>query len=97
LNSLLARLNEEYPASRYSTAWVLDEFGVPCRRAGGNIGNEATPAPAKREPLEPLCDGQERQSPSRSFDRAVVRAEDSMHKMRDGRRRRAAKLEGLRP
>jgi hypothetical protein len=32
--NLLARLNEEYPASRFSTAWVLDEVGVPTRRAG---------------------------------------------------------------
>jgi hypothetical protein len=41
--NLLPRLNEEYPASQYSTAWTL-EFGVPTRRVG-NIGNEATPAP----------------------------------------------------
>jgi hypothetical protein len=40
--NLLARLNEEYPASQYSTAWTL-EFGVPTRRVG-NIENEATPA-----------------------------------------------------
>jgi hypothetical protein len=46
--NLLARLNDEHPASRYTTAWVLDEFGVPTRRVGGNIGDEATPAPAKR-------------------------------------------------
>jgi hypothetical protein len=46
--NLLARLNEEYPASRFSTAWVLDEVGVPTRRAGGKIDNEATPASAKR-------------------------------------------------
>jgi hypothetical protein len=48
LNDLPARLNDEYPASRFSTAWVLDEVGVPTRRVGGNIDNEATPAPAKR-------------------------------------------------
>jgi hypothetical protein len=29
---LLTRLNEQYPASRHSTAWVLDECGVPTRR-----------------------------------------------------------------
>jgi hypothetical protein len=46
--NLLARLNDEHPASRYTTAWVLDAFGVPTRRVGGNIGDEATPAPAKR-------------------------------------------------
>jgi hypothetical protein len=46
--NLLARLNDEYPASRHSTAWVLDEFGVPTRRVGWDIGNETTPAPAKR-------------------------------------------------
>jgi hypothetical protein len=40
--NLLARLNEEYPASQYSTAWTL-EFGVPTRRVG-NIENKATPA-----------------------------------------------------
>jgi hypothetical protein len=44
---LLARLNEEYPASRHSTAWALDESGVPTRRVG-NIGDEETPASDKR-------------------------------------------------
>jgi hypothetical protein len=45
---LLARLNDEYPASRHSTAWVLDESGVPTRRAGANIGDEVTQEPAKK-------------------------------------------------
>jgi hypothetical protein len=45
---LLARLNDEYPASRNTTAWVLDEFGVPTRRVGGNVDGEATQEPAKR-------------------------------------------------
>jgi hypothetical protein len=45
---LLARLNDEYPASRHTTAWVLDEFGVPTRRVGGKVGDEATQEPAKR-------------------------------------------------
>jgi hypothetical protein len=46
-DSLLARLNEEYPASRHSTAWALDETGVPTRRVGWNVGDEATPASDK--------------------------------------------------
>jgi hypothetical protein len=43
--NLLARLNEEYPVSQYSTAWTL-EFDVPTRRVG-KIKNEATPAPGQ--------------------------------------------------
>jgi hypothetical protein len=46
--NLLPRLNEEYPASRHSTAWALDESGVPTRRAGWNVGDEDTPASDKR-------------------------------------------------
>jgi hypothetical protein len=46
--NLLARLNDEYPASRHNTAWVFDEFGVPTRRVGGNIGDETRQEPAKR-------------------------------------------------
>jgi hypothetical protein len=45
---LLARLNDEFPPSRHNTARVLDESGVPTRRAGGNIGDEATQEPAKK-------------------------------------------------
>jgi hypothetical protein len=45
--NLLARLNEEYPASPHSTAWALDESGVPTRRVGWNVGDEATPASDK--------------------------------------------------
>jgi hypothetical protein len=45
---LLARLNDEYPASRHTTAWVLDEFGVLTRRVGAHIGDQATQEPAKR-------------------------------------------------
>jgi hypothetical protein len=39
---LLIRLSTEYPASRHSTAWVLDECGVPTRRVGWNVGDEET-------------------------------------------------------
>jgi hypothetical protein len=46
--NLLARLNDEYPASRHTTAWVLDEFGIPTRRVGGNIDDETTQEPVKR-------------------------------------------------
>jgi hypothetical protein len=46
--NLLARLNEEYPASRHSTAWALDKSGVPTRRVGWNAGDEETPASDKR-------------------------------------------------
>jgi hypothetical protein len=46
--NLLASLNDEYPASRHTTAWVLDEFGVPTRRVGGNIGDDATQELDKR-------------------------------------------------
>jgi hypothetical protein len=45
---LLARLNDEYPASRHNTAWVPDEFGVPTRRVGWNVGDEVTQEQAKR-------------------------------------------------
>jgi hypothetical protein len=44
---LLARLNNEYPASCHNTAWVVDECGVPTRRVGWNVGDEATQEPAK--------------------------------------------------
>jgi hypothetical protein len=46
--NLLARLNDEYRASRHTTAWVLDEFGIPTRRVGGNIDDETTQEPVKR-------------------------------------------------
>jgi hypothetical protein len=46
--NLLARLNDEYPASRRSTAWALDGSGVPTRRVGWNVGDEKTPASDKR-------------------------------------------------
>ncbi len=62
--NLLARLNDEYPASRHNTAWVLDESGVPTRRVGGNIGDEATP-PALTE--VPARNRHEYRAPSRSF------------------------------
>jgi hypothetical protein len=45
--NLLSRLNEEDPASRHSTAWALDEAGVPTRSVGWNVGDEETPASDK--------------------------------------------------
>ena len=41
---LLACLNVEFPASRHSTAWELDESGVPTRRVGWCVGDQETPA-----------------------------------------------------
>jgi hypothetical protein len=46
---LLALLNDEFPRSRHNTVWVLDESGVPTRRARGNNGDEATQEPAKKK------------------------------------------------
>jgi hypothetical protein len=47
---LLTRLNIEYPASRHSTAWVLDACGVPTRRVGWDVGDEVTPITPARSP-----------------------------------------------
>jgi hypothetical protein len=48
---------------------VLDEFGVPTRRVGGNIGDQATQETGQELTVVPVRNHNECRPPSRSFDR----------------------------